>query len=46
MQHAELERLNLREMVLQSEMLEAVQPDVHLVNGLMASAVRKEDISA
>lgn len=36
MQRDALERLNLREMLLQPEMLQAVQPDVHLVAQLMA----------
>ena len=36
MQHDALERLNLREMLLQPEMLETVQPDVHLVASLIA----------
>src|SRR5687767_5347252 len=31
MQQDALERLNLRQMLLEPEMLEAVQPDVHLV---------------
>ncbi|MFT4175004.1 MAG: VWA domain-containing protein [Rhodocyclaceae bacterium] len=36
MQKDALERLNLRSMLLQPEMLEAVQPDVHLVATLMS----------
>ncbi len=36
MQQDALERLNLREMLLQPEMLEAVEPDVHLVANLLA----------
>lgn len=36
MQQDALERLNLREMLLQPEMLEAIEPDVHLVANLMA----------
>jgi hypothetical protein len=36
MQRDALERLNLREMLLQPEMLEAAQPDVHLVAQLVA----------
>ena len=36
MQHDALQRLNLRDMLLQPEMLSAVQPDVHLVAQLMA----------
>lgn len=36
MQHDALERLNLREMLLQPEMLRNVQADVHLVASLMA----------
>lgn len=36
MQHDAMERLNLREMLLQPEMLELVQPDVHLVADLMS----------
>jgi len=36
MQHDALQRLNLRDMLLQPEMLNAVQPDVHLVAQLMA----------
>ena len=36
MQRDALERLNLRDMLLQPEMLNAVQPDVHLVAQLMA----------
>ncbi len=36
MQHDALERLNLREMLLQPEMLETVQPDVHLVASLIS----------
>lgn len=36
MQQDALERLNLREMLLQPEMLEAVEPDVQLVANLMA----------
>lgn len=36
MQQDALERLNLRQMLLQPEMLEAVEPDVHLVANLMA----------
>lgn len=38
MQRDALERLNLREMLLQPEMLEAAQPDVHLVAQLVALA--------
>jgi len=36
MQRDALERLNLRDMLLQPEMLEAAQPDVHLVAQLVA----------
>lgn len=36
MQQDALERLNLRQMLLQPEMLEAVEPDVHLVANLLA----------
>ncbi len=36
MQRDALERLNMREMLLQPEMLESVQPDVHLVANLVA----------
>jgi Mg-chelatase subunit ChlD len=36
MQQDALERLNLRQMLLQPEMLEAVQPDVHLVATLLS----------
>ena len=36
MQRDAMERLQLREMLLQPEMLESVQPDVHLVANLMA----------
>ena len=36
MQHDALERLNLREMLLQPEMLRSAQPDVHLVANLIA----------
>src|ERR687884_1032348 len=36
MQQDALERLNLRQMLLQPEMLEAVEPDVHLVANLIA----------
>jgi hypothetical protein len=36
MQHDALQRLNLREMLLQPEMLQSVQPDVHLVASLLA----------
>ncbi len=36
MQKDALERLNLRDMLLQPEMLQGVQPDVHLVANLMA----------
>lgn len=36
MQRDALERLNLRDMLLQPEMLNSVQPDVHLVANLMA----------
>lgn len=38
MQKDALERLNLREMLLQPEMLENVQPDVHLVASLISLA--------
>jgi hypothetical protein len=38
MQRDALERLNLREMLLQPEMLEAAHPDVHLVAQLVALA--------
>jgi Mg-chelatase subunit ChlD len=36
MQQDALERLNLRQMLLEPEMLEAVEPDVHLVANLIA----------
>ncbi|MBN9389242.1 MAG: VWA domain-containing protein [Chloroflexi bacterium] len=36
MQQDALERLNLRQMLLEPEMLEAVEPDVHLVANLLA----------
>lgn len=36
MQHDALQRLDMRDMLLQPEMLNAVQPDVHLVANLMA----------
>jgi len=36
MQRDALERLNMRDMLLQPEMLKSVQPDVHLVANLMA----------
>ncbi|HET7091691.1 MAG TPA: VWA domain-containing protein [Anaerolineae bacterium] len=36
MQQDALERLNLRQMLLQPEMMEAVQPDVHLVATLLS----------
>ncbi|MBD2101894.1 VWA domain-containing protein [Leptolyngbya sp. FACHB-261] len=36
MQQDALERLNLRQMLLEPEMLEAVEPDVHLVANLVA----------
>ncbi len=36
MQRDALERLNMRDMLLQPEMLETLQPDVHLVANLMA----------
>jgi Mg-chelatase subunit ChlD len=36
MQRDALERLNLREMLLQPELLESVEPDVHLVANLIA----------
>ncbi len=36
MQRDALERLNMREMLLQPEMLESVQPDVHLVANLIS----------
>ena len=36
MQHDALQRLNLREMLLQPEMLRSAQPDVHLVASLVA----------
>ena len=36
LQRDALERLNLRDMLLQPEMLQSVQPDVHLVASLMA----------
>jgi Mg-chelatase subunit ChlD len=36
MQRDALERLNLRDMLLQPEMLQSVQPDVHLVASLVA----------
>jgi Mg-chelatase subunit ChlD len=36
MQQDALERLNLRQMLLEPEMLEAVQPDVHLVADLLS----------
>jgi Mg-chelatase subunit ChlD len=38
MQRDAMERLNLREMLLQPEMLESAQPDVHLVANLIALA--------
>jgi hypothetical protein len=38
MQHDALERLNLRQMLLQPEMLQAVEPDVHLVATLVSLA--------
>ncbi|MFN7928967.1 MAG: VWA domain-containing protein [Blastocatellia bacterium] len=38
MQQDALERLNLRQMLLQPEMLEAVEPDVHLVATLVSLA--------
>ncbi|MCW7539005.1 VWA domain-containing protein [Aquabacterium sp. A7-Y] len=38
MQHDALQRLNLRDMLLQPEMLESVQPDVHLVANLISLA--------
>jgi len=38
MQRDAMERLNLREMLLQPEMLENAQPDVHLVANLLALA--------
>lgn len=38
MQRDAMERLNLREMLLQPEMLENVQPDVHLVASLVSLA--------
>jgi Mg-chelatase subunit ChlD len=36
MQQDALERLNLQQMLLEPEMLEAVEPDVHLVSNLMS----------
>ncbi|MGL4668167.1 MAG: VWA domain-containing protein [Saezia sp.] len=36
MQHDALERLNLRELLLEPEMLEAVEADVHLIANLMS----------
>ena len=36
MQQDALERLDLRQMLLQPEMLDAVEPDVHLVADLLA----------
>ncbi|CAB5721798.1 Uncharacterized protein conserved in bacteria [Delftia tsuruhatensis] len=36
MQHDAMERLNLRELMLQPEMLEHVQPDVHMVADLIS----------
>lgn len=36
MQQDALERLNLRQMLLEPELLEAVEPDVHLVSNLVA----------
>jgi hypothetical protein len=36
MQHDALERINLRQMLLQPELLEEVQPDVHLVANLLS----------
>jgi Mg-chelatase subunit ChlD len=36
MQQDALERLNLRQMLLEPEMLEAVEPDIHLVSNLIA----------
>jgi Mg-chelatase subunit ChlD len=36
MQQDALQRLNLRQMLLEPEMLEAVEPDVHLVSNLLA----------
>lgn len=36
MQQDALERLNLRQMLLEPEMLEAVEPDVHLVSNLLS----------
>lgn len=36
MQQDALERLNLRQMLLEPELLEAVEPDVHLVSNLMS----------
>ncbi len=38
MQHDALERLDMRQMLLEKEMLETVQPDVHLVANLIALA--------
>lgn len=38
MQHDALQRLNLREMLLEPEMLRSAQPDVHLVASLIALA--------
>jgi Mg-chelatase subunit ChlD len=38
MQRDAMERLNMREMLLQPEMLESVQPDVHLVANLISLA--------
>ena len=37
MQQDALERLNLRQMLLQPEMLEIVEPDVHLVADLVST---------
>jgi len=36
MQHDAMDRLNLRDLILQPEMMEQVQPDVHLVADLMS----------
>jgi len=36
MQHDAMDRLNLRDLILQPEMMEHVQPDVHLVADLMS----------
>lgn len=36
MQQDALERLNLRQMLLEPEMLEAIEPDVHLVSNLLS----------